>query len=66
MSLFCDDGFHICHGGIERCREEALVIRDTYEKAGITYSVKKSYWEPRRPGNTRTYRVCIGFYRECD
>ena len=50
MSLFCDDGFHICHGagGIERCREEALVIRDTYEKAGITYSVKKSYWEPRR------------------
>ena len=24
-----------------------MVIRDTYEKAGITYSVKKSYWEPR-------------------
>ena len=24
-----------------------MVIKDTYEKAGITYSVKKSYWEPR-------------------
>ena len=48
MSLFCDDGFHLCHGGIERCREEAMVIKDTYEKAGITYSVKKSYWEPRK------------------